>query len=284
MKKLLCFLCAVLAALSIFSFAACGGNEAGSNGNNMEENNGNSEEGSGDNKIKPPNYQPSLFKNIYRLGDKRYSFANLTVDAVLPDLYYSERRLKQIGSGQRREEITTLHYVVLECTVEEDFYGRIESGTTVYLPFTIAYVNLVYLYDYEGEFGDFEAGKDKDKVPDETHEKIYYNESDVREFFCEGQRFIAFFKEESAPVIRTSPTDHSGAFWRVTCEFFLGNNDLIPINGGKVDFSGLTEFLAAYGRSLDYKKRSDDYTDYIDNGMTLEKVCKNLRAFAAGQK
>lgn len=266
MKKLLSILCATLAALTLFSFAAC----------NTDINNSESDV----NKTPPDIWGEGdpishyTFADCYHLGDERYSFANLTVNSVMSDLFYSQSATQEAGLGWSHLTVTTSHYVVLECIVEEDFYERIDEGTIVYLPIMLDFTTYDFHQDDEPV---------KDEVPDETYQEFVFEESSIREFFCEGQRFIACFREEGAPRLKLSQTDEQYDFSHLTIDILL--DDLIPISESKVNFSGLYQFLSNQGyRYSDYSERCEDYTDYITNGMTIEEVSENLRAFADGQK
>ena len=248
-------MCAVLAASVLLTFAACNADTYGE----------------GD-----PISQYT-FKDCYHLGDERYSFANLTVKSVHSELYYAEVGTTENGLGWWHQTNTTSHYIVLECTVEEDFYGRIESGTTVYLPIELDSTTYEIRHDWESPV--------KDKDPDEVRQVSYYEELAIREFFCEGQRYIACFREEDAPRLKSSQTDEQCDFSHLALNIFLPSYELIPISESKVDFSGLYSFLSDQGyRCCEYSERCEDYTDYIYNGMTIEDVSENLRALAANQK
>ena len=56
--------------------------------------------------------------------------------------------------------------------------------------------------------------------------------------------------------------------------------DVIPIYNNQVRFSKLSSLLDAYHVSLLQYEHLEKYTDYIDEGMTIEEISQNLTNLA----
>ena len=215
------FLLGAILIMSLFSFVGCGSNENSDSGNK-----------DGD----------SIALNIYELysNSDDASFAKISVKSIDENIYCA---LTNKSS----------HYIMLECLIEEDFYGKLESGTIIYLPVAL------------------------NKPADS-----YYDYSIIKEWFESNEYILSYFcAADERFELKDLNTDKK---YEWTDRFYacgLDSLSIIPIRNNKVDLSALYSLTDGVGHSHDLHS---EYVNYIDNGMTLEDVSENLKKLAIKAK
>ena len=114
-KFINCLACLLIALVFAFSLLACNNeisNNSTESGSNKTPND--NEQGEIDNPCRNPTVE-----ELY--NPKHTSFAKMKIIEVFDDMYCS-----LIDKSE--------HYIVIECLVEDDFYGKLSAGTTVFIP------------------------------------------------------------------------------------------------------------------------------------------------------
>lgn len=138
-------------------------------------------------------------------------------------------------------------YLILECTVEEDYFHKLESGTKIHLP--------LCLTEYKKDpYSDLEPLK---TMLGETERLLVYTAQ------AQPNRELEF---------RHTVTKESFTWEGIQPIYNTSLMELIPIRDDKVDFTSLFELFEE--ASLYYHV---DYTKYIDDGMPLETLKENLK-------
>lgn len=208
MKKIIIIF---FSTLMTFALAAC----------STEDDNGNKNE-------------PVSIEQLY-CNQTGQSFAKLTVSAIDDNIYYES-------------DFDNSHFLIIECIVNEDFYGKLESETTIFLPISL-----------------------------NRNSDTYYDEKTVKEWFKENDCIIAYFKAaDDRYTLKNIFTDEELNLEERFYACNLRQLDIIPIMNNYVDFNSLYSLvdMDSFGY---YHYLYIRYTIYIDSGMTLEEVSDNIR-------
>lgn len=167
------------------------------------------------------------------------SFAQLNVISISDKIYCFPERAEA-------------KYILLECSVEKDFYDKIENGSTVFLPISL---NIT--------------------------KNSYYEQQAISDFFEELDHIVVYFiKEQRYNGMIDIDTNEIITFPYISSPIGLALLDVIPIYNNQVRFSKLSSLLDAYHVSLLQYEHLEKYTDYIDEGMTIEEILQNLTNLA----
>lgn len=180
---------------------------------------------------------PSVYEKYS--NDQGTFLAVLKVDRVDEAVYHS------VHWGPE----TDCPYLVLECTVEEDYFHKLESGTKIHLPIDL------YTFDQNDP---------------------YYDAEEVRALLGETDRLLVYSLQciGAQPGYKNTETGETFE-WEGIYMTFLPDLDLIPIRDDKVDLASLFDLIGE--KDLAEHK---DYTKYIDDGMPLETLKENLKELA----
>lgn len=266
MKKILCIL---MSMLFLLSFTACNSQENEVlNPNEGEVNNPSGAEGTNPNEDEE--YHPSgggvRAPTIYEIypNDGSSSFARLKLSSILDEEYYYEAR--------NYEGSLMVYYLVIECVIEEDYYGVRESGTTVYLPIVLSSISIHYFYEQDPE-------DPKLEICHEEEPKIttQYEKTEVIEWLMGYDYFLAhFYSRERRYQKRDGTQKEYFTFDNMTDPCLLEYQWMIPIKDNKVD--------------LDHRYKDSgyswhgDFTKYLTDGMPLDAASENLRKLAEKAK
>lgn len=167
------------------------------------------------------------------------SFAQLNVISISDKIYCFPERAEA-------------KYILLECSVEKDFYDKIKNGSTVFLPISL---NIT--------------------------KNSYYEQQAISDFFEELDHIVVYFiKEQRYNGMIDIDTNEIITFPYISSPIGLALLDVIPIYNNQVRFSKLSSLLDAYHVSLLQYEHLEKYTDYIDEGMTIEEISQNLTNLA----
>lgn len=231
-KFINCLVCFFIALVFAFSLSACNNensNNSTESGSNKTPNDNEQEE------IDIPCRNPTV-EELY--NPKHTSFAKMKIIEICEDIYCSWIDKSEL-------------YIVIECLVEEDFYGKLSAGTTVFIPVSL------------------NKGKN-----------AYLDETATRNLFSEGDTIFAYFWEanESELISCQSNEEFSFSYLASSCGLFPF--DIILISDNKVDLNRLCTFLDNQEVSYLSYKSFYGFTDYIDNGMTADELSENLKYLA----
>lgn len=256
MKKILCIL---FSMLLILSFSACDSKANDVlNPNESEENNSNEDGASNSNEeereIPKEEEEDHLdgegervlsFEERYDLTGEA-SFAKLKVSSILDDEY------------QEIEGRVTCNCLMVECIIEEDFYGVREKGTRIYVPILLSATTIFYEYD--------EDPKSKN-IYERSESTTYYEKSEAIEWLNEYDSFLAHFRTSDDQLRKKDDTtEEYFPFVNMTNFCFLSWEWIIPVSDNKIIIQGQSD-LWKYG----------DYTEYLNDGMPLDTASENLR-------
>lgn len=167
------------------------------------------------------------------------SFAQLNVISISDKIYCFPERAEA-------------KYILLECSVEKDFYDKIGNGSTVFLPISL---NIT--------------------------KNSYYEQQVISDFFEELDHIVVYFiKEQRYNGMIDTDTNEIITFPYISSPIGLALLDVIPIYNNQVRFSKLSSLLNAYHVSLLQYEHLEEYTNYIDEGMTIEEISQNLTNLA----
>ena len=214
MKKILLLLFLVVLAMQCI---ACSSTENADNGNQTD----------------GGNQAVSIYELYANTGSM--SFAMLTITSVRDDVYVNK-------------EIPEHHYLILECIVEEDFYGIMESEKTISLPIIL---NLI--------------------------STTYYDAEEVKEWVLDYDCILAYYyKTDDIFGVKKIDTDEVCDFSNLCSPCKLNYINILPVKNNKIDLEN-QYYRKEAGYTYD---RHKDYLEYIKDGMTLENVSKNIRNLA----
>ena len=263
MKKILCIL---FSMLLILSFSACdskandvldpneseenNSNEDGASNSNEEERESPKEEeedhpeGEGDRVLS--------FEERYNLTGG-FSFANLKVSSILDDEY------------QEIEGRVTCNCLMVECIIEEDFYGVREKGTRIYVPILLSATTIFYEYDEDPKSSNYN---------ERSESTTYYEKSEAIEWLNEYDSFLVHFRTHDDQLRKKVDTTEEyfpfvnmANFCRLSWN--LGSEWLVPVKDNKIIIEGQSDFWG-YG----------DHAEYLSDGMSLDTASENLRNVA----
>lgn len=175
---------------------------------------------------------------------RKASFASLSLSQVLDgDYIYQYKNTK----------------LILELTVEEDYYDVLEAGTKVYYTITLSSTKL------EGE---------KQTTTD------FYERQDVIDWLEEKDGFLVYFRaQEETFRLSGDESQESYMFDRVCIPYMPSLGGLIPIKDGRVYLSQAVESEPGIGY-----KYIGGIDDLLQDGISLEEAEKNIRALAIDPK
>ena len=167
------------------------------------------------------------------------SFASLSLSQVLDGEYIDRYRNTEL---------------ILELTVEEDYYDLLEAGTKVYYTITLSSTKL------EGE---------KQTTTD------FYERQEVIDWLEEEDGFLVYFwAQEEEFRLSGDESQEPCMFDRVCIPNISSLGGLIPIKDGSVYVSQAVE--SEPGRGYKYIGKIDEL---LPDGISLEEAGKNIRAF-----
>lgn len=202
---------------------------------------------------------PSIYELYSNTG--YYSFAKLKVSSIYEDEYYYDGYTESGGLIR--------YYLVMECVIEEDFYGVQESGTTIYMPIILSSTSITYYYD--------DVSKPTDRYEESTSE-AYYEKSELAEWFNEYDFILAYFRTQESQQLKRKddPDKEKITFYNITNHCMPKFDSIIPVKDNKVDLEN-----RYYEKDSGYTYEIyTDYTDYITDGMSLDVVSENIRRLA----
>ncbi len=231
-KFINCLACLLIALVFAFSLLACNNeisNNSTESGSNKIPND--NEQGEIDNPCRNPTVE-----ELY--NPKHTSFAKMKIIEVFDDMYCS-----LIDKSE--------HYIVIECLVEDDFYGKLSAGTTVFIPVIL------------------NKGKN-----------AYLDEIATKNLFSEGDIIFAYFWEANESELISCQSNDKLSFSYLASSCGLFPFDIILISDNKVDLNLICTFLDNQEVSYLSYKSFYGFTDYIDNGMTVDELSENLKYLA----
>lgn len=260
MKK---FLCILFSMLLILSFSAC---DSKANDvldpNEYEENNSNEDGASNSNEEERES--PKEEEEDHPEGEEgdrvlsfeeRYtltggaSFANLKVSSILDDEY------------QDIEGRVTCNCLMVECIIEEDFYGAREKGTRIYVPILLSATTIFYEYDEDPKSSNYN---------ERSESTTYYEKSEAIEWLNEYDSFLVHFRTHDDQLRKKGDTtEEYFPFVNMTNFCFLSWEWIIPVSDNKIIIQGQSD-LWGFG----------DHAEYLSDGMSLDTASENLRNLA----
>lgn len=184
------------------------------------------------------NNQTSSIVNLYA-NIEDASFAQLNVISISDKIYCFPER-------------TEAKYLLLECSVEKDFYDKIGNGSTVFLPISL---NIT--------------------------KNSYYEQQVISDFFEELDHIVVYFvKEQRYNEMINIDTNEIITFPYLSSPIGLALLDVIPIYNNQVSFTKLSFLLDTYHISLLQYEHLEEYTNYINEGMAIEEISQNLTNLA----
>lgn len=189
-----------------------------------------------DSNIPPDDDMRALSVTDIYINGSTASFALLKIKSVEPDIYCDPSYLQS-------------EYIVFECEVEEDYYGKLAEGECVYLPVTLNKV----------------SGN-------------YYSETAVRECFKENDEILSYFLPSTENLLVSQTTAEERSFDYLARVVELSLFYIIPVSDGTVDMNKICSFLQT--EEAYYEHIYWDFTDYFADGMTLADAGENIRRLA----
>ena len=205
---------------------------------------------------------PSIYELYPNTGN--FSFAKIKISSVYDDEYYDEGYTESGGLIN--------YYLVMECVIEEDFYGVQESGTTIYIPVILS--SSIITYHNGGDF------KYADRYEESTH-YAYYEKSELTEWLTGYDCILAYFRtHESVKLkVKDDPAEEIVTFYNMTDNCMPKYASIIPIKNNKVDLEN-----RYYNKASGYTyEMHEDYINFITDGMSLDTVSENIRRLANGK-
>ena len=241
MKKILCMI--FVSMFLIFSLSACSSNVPSSNGG------------------------CELILDIYQLySNTGYdSFAKLKISSIYDDEYYDE--------GYTNSGGFIVYSLVIECVIEEDFYGVRESGTTIYMPIVLHSTSITYHYDDEPK---------SDTYYEESKSTTYYEKSELVEWLKEYDYLLSFFRTQGSRQLKRKddPAKEKFTFYNMTGNCKPEYDFIIPVKDNKINLEN-RYYKKESGYTYD---RHGDYTKFLTDGMSLDTASENLRKLAKEAK
>lgn len=231
------FLCIFFSMLCVFSLAACKSNE------DQDESCG---------------FGPVSIYELYS-NTGSYSFAKLKISSI--DEYYDE---VYTFKGGYKDDL-----LVMECVIEEDFYGAKKSGTKIYVPIILSSTTFIYNHD---------VGSNAIDYYEESNAKTFYEKSEMIEWLTGYDYILAYVRtQESKQLIRKGDlTNEKLTFCDIAHNCMAKYDSIIPIKDNKIDLEN-----RYYDKESGYTYDSHgDYTEYLTDGMSMNTVSENLRRLA----
>ena len=149
--------------------------------------------------VEDTNRAPSVYELYSNTGN--FSFAKLKISSIYENEYYDEAYTQSGG--------LITNYLVVECIIEEDFYGVQESGKTIYMPIIISSTTITYQYD--------DAVKPTDRY-EKSISNTYYDKSEITEWLTGYDCILAYFRtHESIQLKRKDdPAKEIVTFYNIT--------------------------------------------------------------------
>lgn len=209
-----------------------------------------------------------LTVDIYELYPNTgyHSFAKLKISSIYDD-EYSEGGYTNSGGY-------IVYSLVIECVIEEDFYGVREHGMTIYMPLVLSSTSITYHYD--------EEDPKSDTYYEESKSETYYEKSELIEWLTEYDYLLAYFKTwESKQLNRKDdPAKEKITFYNMTDNCTTKYDSIIPVKDNKIDLEN-RYYNKASGYTYDLH---GDYTKFLTDGMSLDTASENLRKLAKEAK
>ena len=144
-------------------------------------------------------------------------------------------------------------YVLVECIVLEDYYGSIEKGVTVTIPILLNTATV-------------------------NQEKIYYNESDIKEFVSNYEYIFAYLSSGlyTHKDMLSVNENEIVTVDSLSTECSLSLFNLIPIKNNEVDLNGLISFLDDNSVSYLSVKQVFGFTEIIGDKTKEEELIENI--------
>lgn len=144
-------------------------------------------------------------------------------------------------------------YVLVECIVQEDYYGSIEKGVTVTIPILLNTATV-------------------------NQEKIYYNESDIKEFVSNYEYIFAYLGSGLYTHKNMLSVNENEIVTvdSLSTECSLSMFNLIPIKNNEVDLNGLITFLDDNNVSYLSVKEVFGFTKIIGDKTKEEELIENI--------
>ncbi len=202
------------------------------------------------------------------------SFAKLKIDEIVDENLYESAP-------------PICHRVILlKCTVLEDYYDTLESGTQIVLPIRVP---------TDQDKGDFLA-KYREKVSTEgvvewdeltdtdwKGEGVYVDVQAVMDFFAEYDTIFAYFRgpyfdAPLRPKLREYYSDVTGKTTErdYTKPIDMNSDEIFLTLGGKVDFRSIDSFLEKWNVFHRYNNACDFY-EYVWDGMDVDTFTENIK-------
>ena len=262
MKKFIQTICVLFVLILTLPFAACNSDSQKNHqeendkvesvthpSNGSEENNdvddGKVENGNDDDGFMTDDGGCELFDNTI---ERLYSYGE---DASLVFL-----KIVSVSADLYRVNAGDEYFWMYECVVVEDVYGHLEAGTAIYVPVSMFAI-------------------DADAF------------SEVKDLFVKDTIVLAHFWQrwDDVAFMNRLPSCDRCFFNPCASRCGLAVYEFVPFKNNKVALNDLNAWLDKNmsEKGLSYKDY-ENYTDYIEDGMTLDEVTENLRAFALAQK
>lgn len=198
----------------------------------------------------------------FTLNSCNYSMENVPIDSTAMPLtiyqLYAKGEHFSLAKVQIQEieedlyynsELQVRKYLLMKCVIEEDFYENLNKNDTIYVPVLL---------------------------------KSYLDKSSIEQWLFSQDSLILYFSLAEYSLnfrIRNEKTNVEYDYTsleNLTDSCSIDYSYIIPIQNNKVDFTTMSNM----SQTNYFYKLHKDYTNYVEDGMALEVLVKNLRGLA----